>query len=57
MVLSEKDKYTIIIKKEEGKTNIAIAEEMGISRKAVGKWVKRYKLNGNVDRKIGSGLK
>lgn len=55
MTLKEKDKYKIIILHELGHTSTSIAKEMNISRTTVIKWINKYKLDENVNRKEGSG--
>jgi transposase len=55
MSLKEKDKYKIIILHELGYTYSSIAREMKVNRATVIKWIKKYKLDGNIDRKEGSG--
>jgi len=57
MPLTEKQKYAIIIKHEDGKTKTAIANELSISRITVSNWIKRYTETNDIKRKIGSGRK
>ena len=40
-----------------GITNIQIANDLKITRITVAKWIKKYKEDNNIDRKIGSGRK
>ena len=55
MQLTEKEKYKIVILREENYEINEIAEKMGINRNTVMKWINYYKKNNNVDRKKGSG--
>jgi len=55
--LTEKQKYEIIILREENYKIDEIATKMNNNRKTVMKWINNYQLNGNIDRKEGSGRK
>jgi transposase len=55
--LTEKQKYEIVIKHEMGINNTVIAKDIGITRKTVINWIKRYSEMNNLDRKNGSGRK
>ena|ERR1700733_5247757 len=55
-LLSEKERYYIIFLYEQGKSNIAIANEMNIHRK-VAKWINRFEETETIKRKDGSGRK
>jgi transposase len=56
MVLTEIQKYEIIIKHESGLSNLQIANEMNINKNTVNLWLLRYKKLGNLKRKRGSGI-
>lgn len=56
MVLTELQKYEILIKHKDGKSNLQIAKEMKINKNTVNLWLTRYKKLGNVKRQRGSGL-
>ena len=56
--MTEKQKYEIIFRNEVNKQSMnAIAKDMNIIRETVTKWVKKYKIEGNLDRTKGSGRK
>ncbi len=55
--LTEKQKYEIIIRSELNQSSRFIADEMGINRKSVLKWIRKYKKDQNINRKKGSGRK
>lgn len=57
MQLTEKQKYEIIILREQGEKINEIANKMNINRKAVMRWIDRYSRNNNVARKEGTGGK
>src|SRR5438105_13837703 len=57
MPLSDKQKYEIIIRHEQGQPIRRIAEEMDLNKCTVNLWIIRYRDTGNIDRKIGSGRK
>ena len=56
--MTEKQKYEIIFRNEVNKQSMnAIAKDMNITRETVTKWVKKYKIKGNLDRTKGSERK
>jgi len=55
--LSEKQKYEIIILREQNHTINEIANKMKINRKTVMLWINNYEKNKNIKRKEGSGRK
>ena len=55
MVLSEIKKFEIIVKHNDGLSIRKISSEMKIDKKTVNRWILRYKNQGNLNRKIGSG--
>jgi transposase len=57
MQLTDKQRYEIVILKDQGYKINEIAEKMNINRKAVFRWIDRYIRNDNVNRKEGSGRK
>lgn len=57
MQLTEKQKYKIIVLKEENYNINEIADKMEINRKTVMKWINNYEKNNNIQRKKGSGRK
>ena len=50
MVLTEVQKFTIIVKSNEGMSIRQIANNMNINPKTAHFWIKRYALNGNLNR-------
>ena len=57
MPLTEKQKYGIIILREEGYKIDEIANKIEVNRKTVMKWINIYEKTGNIKRKIESGRK
>lgn len=57
MQLTDKEKYQIIILREEQYKINEIATKMNINRKTVMKWINSYEKNNNIERKEGSGRK
>ena len=57
MQLTEKQKYEIIILREQKNKIDDIAKKMEINRKTVMLWIRNYEINKNVDRKEGAGRK
>ena len=57
MVLTEKQKYEIVIRSELNQSSNQIALEMDININTVYLWLRKYSKDGNIDRKIGSGKK
>ena len=57
MVLTEKQKYEIVIRSELNQSSNQIALEMDININTVYLWLRKYSKDGNIDRKIGSGRK
>jgi transposase len=55
MVLSDKDKYDIVIRNENGQCMKYIANDMNINIKTVNKWITKYKKDNNIERKKISG--
>ena len=55
--LTEKQKYQIIVLREEQYKINEIAHKVGINRKTVMNWINTYEKTGNIKRKIGSGRK
>lgn len=55
MQLSIKQKYDIVLRRENGHSTVQIAKDMKISRKTVSKWINRYKLDEKALIKVGSG--
>jgi transposase len=55
--LSEKQKYEIIIRIEQGQSTRYIASDMNINRKAITRWNNRYTKTGSINRLRGSGRK
>jgi transposase len=56
MVLTEIQKYEILIKHEAGLSNLQIANNMKINKNTVNLWITRHKKFGNLKRKRGSGI-
>lgn len=56
MVLTELQKYEIITKHNSGQSILQITQDMKLNKNTVSKWIIRYRVNGNVNRKRGSGL-
>ncbi len=54
MQLSQYQKYKIIFMHEQNNSILSIAEELGINRHTVSKWIVRYS-NSNFKRLNGSG--
>ena len=52
MPLTEVQKFTIIVKSNEGMSIRQIATNMNINPKTVHLWIKRYADNGNLNRQI-----
>lgn len=57
MALTDDQKNSIINKYKSGHTINYISKKMGISQKSVHFWIKRYKQNQSLQRKIGSGIR
>ena len=57
MQLTDKQKYQIIILRDEGYKIDDIANKIKINRKSVMKWINNYQLYENISRKKGSGRK
>ena len=57
MVLTEKQKYEIVIRSELNQSSNQIALEMNININTVYLWLRKYSKDGNIDRKTGSGRK
>ena len=55
MQLTEKQKYEIIVLREENYKINEIANKMKINRITVMKWINRYEKYKNIERKEGSG--
>lgn len=55
MQLTEKQKYEIVIRCEDGMTIDNIAKKLNVNRKTVMLWINRYEQEKNVNRKFGSG--
>ena len=55
--LTDKQKYEIIVLREQNYKINEIADKMNINRKTVMNWINNYEKNDNVDRKKGSGRK
>lgn len=55
MPLTTKQKYEIVILKEQGYTAQKISQIMNINIKSVYRWLQRYQIDENLGRKIGSG--
>ena len=53
--LTEEQKYEIIFKYKMGNSIKQISNDMSINKNTVNKWLIRYKNQGNIDRKEGSG--
>ena len=57
MVLSEEQKNTLINKYKLKFTVTEIAKSMNVNKNTVQLWIKRYKQNKTLQRKVGSGVK
>ena len=57
MQLTIKQKYEIIVLREEGYKINEISDKMNINRKTVMKWINNYQKNNDIKRKEGSGRK
>jgi transposase len=57
MQLTEKQKYTIVVLREENYKINEIATKMNINRKTVMKWLNHYEKTKNINRTEGSGGK
>ena len=55
--LTDKQKYEIIILREQKYKINDIADKIGINRKTVMLWINSYSKNNNIERKKGSGRK
>jgi transposase-like protein len=57
MVLTKEQKNNIINQYKLGHTIQQISESMNISKTTVHFWIKRYKQQQTLERKVGSGIK
>ena len=55
--LTEKQKYEIIILREQNFKINEIADKMNINRKTVMTWINKFQKDNNIERKEGSGRK
>ena len=55
--LTDKQKYTIIVLREENYTINDIAEKIGVNRNTVIRWDQQYKKDQTITRRKGSGRK
>jgi len=56
MVLTDIQKYEIVIKYNSGSSIMQIANDMKINKNTVCLWLSRHKDEGNLKRKRGSGI-
>jgi transposase len=57
IMLTEIQKFEIIVLSNSGKSIRSIAKTMNINKNTVAKWILRYKQCGNLKRKVGSGFR
>ena len=57
MQLTDKQKYEIVILREQNNKIDTIADKMNVNRKTVMRWLNKYNKDNNICRKEGSGRK
>ncbi len=57
MVLTDEQKKILINKYKLGSTIKTISDDMNITQSTVHKWIKRYKMDNDISRKRGSGIR